>query len=213
MRLPALAAVIAATGAVGWLGMPLAAATPAKCPELGGVVDGSRMCQIRDTTRGYALNISYPIDYPDQQAVVDYITQTRDGYVNVAKMPGPHETSYELDTSATQYTAAIPPRNTQSVVFKTFQDVGGAHPQTFYKTFTWDLRARLRDGAAAMRGRDYSRGPATAPSPNAMTASRYRSNSANPWSDPSTTRCGAPGYFASVSRYGSSSSPVVTITK
>ena len=142
MRLPALAAVIAATGAVSWLGMPLAAATPAKCPELGGVVDGSRMCQIRDTTRGYALNISYPIDYPDQQAVVDYITQTRDGYVNVAKMPGPHETSYELDTSATQYTAAIPPRNTQSVVFKTFQDVGGAHPQTFYKTFTWDLVQR-----------------------------------------------------------------------
>ncbi len=72
MRLSALAAVIAASGAVGWLGMPLATANPAKCSDLGGVVDGSRMCQIRDTSRGYALNISYPIDYPDQQAVVDY---------------------------------------------------------------------------------------------------------------------------------------------
>ncbi|BBX83263.1 esterase [Mycolicibacterium aubagnense] len=142
MRLSALAAVIAASGAVGWLGMPLAAAIPAKCSDLGGVIDGSRMCQIRDTSRGYALNISYPIDYPDQQAVVDYITQTRDGYVNVAKMPGPHETSYELDTTATQYTAAIPPHNTQSVVFKTFQDVGGAHPQTFYKSFNWDQNQR-----------------------------------------------------------------------
>jgi hypothetical protein len=138
MRLPALAAVIAASGAVGWFGVPVAAANPAKCADLAGVVDGSRMCQIRDTSRGYALNISYPIDYPDQQAVVDYITQTRDGYVNVAKMPGPHETSYELDTAATLYSAANPPRGTQSVVFKTFQDVGGAHPQTFYKSFNWD---------------------------------------------------------------------------
>ena len=24
------------------------------------------------------------------------------------------------------------------MVFKTFQDVGGAHPQTFYKSFNWD---------------------------------------------------------------------------
>lgn len=138
MRLSALAAVIAASGVAGWLGMPLAAANPPKCSELAGVIDGSRMCQIRDTSRGYALNISYPVDYPDQQAVVDYVTQTRDGYVNVAKMPGPHETSYELDSNATLYSAAVPPRATQSVVFKTFQDVGGAHPQTFYKSFNWD---------------------------------------------------------------------------
>ena len=56
MRLPALAAVIAASGAVGWFGVPVAAANPAKCADLAGVVDGSRMCQIRDTSRGYALN-------------------------------------------------------------------------------------------------------------------------------------------------------------
>ena len=28
------------------------------------------------------------------------------------------------------------------VVFKTFQDVGGAHPQTFYKSFNWDQGLR-----------------------------------------------------------------------
>jgi hypothetical protein len=142
MRLPVLAAVIAASGAVGWLGVPLAAANPPKCSDLSGVIDGSRMCQIRDTSQGYALNISYPVDYPDQQAVVDYIRQTRDGYVNVAKAPSQHETSYELDTTATQYSSSVPPRNTQSVVFKTFQDVGGAHPQTFYKSFNWDQGLR-----------------------------------------------------------------------
>ncbi|MDR3659802.1 MAG: RsiV family protein [Mycobacterium sp.] len=138
MRLSVLAAVIAASGAVGWPGMPVAAANPPKCSDLSGVIDGSRMCQIRDTSRGYALNISYPVDYPDQQAVVDYIKETRDGYVNVAKVPTQHDGTYELDTTATTYNSAIPPRGTQSVVFKTFQDVGGAHPQTFYKSFNWD---------------------------------------------------------------------------
>ncbi len=72
----------------------------------------------------------------------DYVKQTRDGFLNVAKMPGPRDMPYELDTTATQFNSAVPPRGTQSLVFKTFQDVGGAHPQTFYKSFNWDQGLR-----------------------------------------------------------------------
>ena len=86
----------------------------------------------------YSLHIAYPVDYPDVQPVFDYIKQTRDGFINVAKMPDARTMPYQLEVTATEYNSAIPPRGTQSVVFKTFQDVGGAHPQTFYKSFNWD---------------------------------------------------------------------------
>ena len=40
--------------------------------------------------------------------------------------------------------AAIPwpPRGTQAVVLKMNQNVGAAHPQTFYKAFSWDQTYR-----------------------------------------------------------------------
>ena len=96
------------------------------------------MCQIQEGDPAYSLHIAYPVDYPDVQPVFDYIKQTRDGFINVAKMPDARTMPYQLEVSATEYNSAIPPRGTQSVVFKTFQDVGGAHPQTFYKSFNWD---------------------------------------------------------------------------
>ena len=135
--------VLAASAAVmlGWFGFAAAvpaSAAPPKCSDLNGTVDGSQMCQIQEGDPAYSLHIAYPVDYPDVQPVFDYIKQTRDGFINVAKMPDARTMPYQLEVSATEYNSAIPPRGTQSVVFKTFQDVGGAHPQTFYKSFNWD---------------------------------------------------------------------------
>jgi len=142
MRALAAVAVIAAVSAVGSPTAPTADAAPSTCASLSGVVDASQHCQIRRTDPGYSLDISFPVDYPDQQAILDYVTQTRDGFVNVAKTPTPQVNPYELDTTATKFSASTPQRSSQSIVFKTFQDVGGAHPQTFYKSFTWDQHAR-----------------------------------------------------------------------
>jgi hypothetical protein len=145
MRIPALALAVVATTTLGWSSMAAAAvasAAPPKCADFSGVVDEAQMCQIAATDPGYTLDVSYPIDYPDQQGVTDYVTQTREGFLNVAKMPALRTMPYQLDTVATPYNSAVPPRGTQSVVFKTFQDVGGAHPQTFYKSFNWDQGLR-----------------------------------------------------------------------
>jgi len=90
------------------------------------------------TDPAYSLNITFPLDFPDQTAVSDYVKQTRDGFLNVAKSSAPHDMPYELDTTMTQYGSSVPPRSTQTVVFKTYQSVGGAHPQTFYRAFNWD---------------------------------------------------------------------------
>lgn len=44
-------------------------------------------------------------------------------------------------TSAT-YQSAIPPRGTQAVVLKVYQNAGGTHPTTTYKAFDWDQAYR-----------------------------------------------------------------------
>jgi hypothetical protein len=141
MRLAALGSVIAAT-LISWSAVGVASAAVPKCADLGGTVDSSQMCQIQATDPAYSLNISFPVLYPDQKTLFDYVRQTRDGFLNVAKMPDSRTMPYELDVTATEYSSAVPPRGTQSVVLKTYQSVGGAHPQTFYKAFNWDQGLR-----------------------------------------------------------------------
>jgi hypothetical protein len=141
MRIPtpvfaAMAVLAAAT--LGWSGIAAVSAAPPKCSDLSGVMVDPQTCQIQASDPGYTLTISYPTGYPDVTAVVDYVKQTRDGFLNVAKMPDGRDMPYELDTTVQEYNSAVPPRSTQSAVFKTYQGVGGAHPTTFYKSFNWD---------------------------------------------------------------------------
>ena len=120
--------------------MPASAAPP-KCSDLNGGLVGQN-CVIQEGDAGYSLRITYPANYPDVQAVFDWVKQTRDGFLNVAKTPDSRTMPYQLEVTPTEYNSAVPPRGTQSVVFKVFQDVGGAHPQTFYKAFNWDQGLR-----------------------------------------------------------------------
>ena len=141
MRMSTLAVSISAAAVLGWSGIAVASASPPKCTDLNGVVDANQICQIQAANPGYSLRLNYPVDYPDAQAVFDYVQQTRDGFLNVAQMPDLRLMPYELDTTSTEYASTVPPRKTRSVVFKTYQGVGGAHPTTFYKSFNWDTGA------------------------------------------------------------------------
>jgi hypothetical protein len=138
MRKSTLAVAVSAVAVFGWSGVGSASAAPEKCADLSGVVDANQICQISATDPGYTMNISYPVGYPDVKAVFDYVKETRDGFLNVAKTPDSRTMPYELETTETEFNSAVPPRGTQSVVFKTYQGVGGAHPTTFYKAFNWD---------------------------------------------------------------------------
>lgn len=142
MHIPTLAVAASAVAAVGWSGVGVAVAAPSVCADLGGVVDDAQNCQIQAAEPGYSLSISFPVDYPDAVPVIDYVRQTRDGFLNVAKTPDSRTMPYELETTSTEYGSALPPRGTQSVVFETYQGVGGASPTTFYKSFNWDQTQR-----------------------------------------------------------------------
>jgi hypothetical protein len=111
------------------------------CADLKGGNTG-RTCEIQTADAGYNVDISIPLDYPDQKSIADYIAQTRDGFLNVAKSGTPRDTPYELNIKPTEYSSAVPPRGTEAVVFKVYQNVGGAHPQTMFKAFNWDQSYR-----------------------------------------------------------------------
>jgi hypothetical protein len=134
-------AVLATVAAIFGSSGVAVAAPKDYCADLKGSNTGST-CEIQLSDTGYSVDISIPQDYPDQKSIADYISQTRDGFLNAAKSGAPGNTPYELSITPTEYTSSIPPRGTQAVVFKVYQNVGGAHPQTTYKAFNWDQSYR-----------------------------------------------------------------------
>jgi len=102
------------------------------------------MCHVRASSSTYTLELTFPTDYPDQQALTDYITQNRDGFVNVAQGSvgqgsGARDQPYQMDATTEQHNSGQPPHSTRSVVLKFFQDLGGAHPSTWFKAFNYNL--------------------------------------------------------------------------
>ncbi len=141
MRIMMSAAVIAAGVLLGWPGAAVAAADSA-CASLGGDLQDDQTCRVHTSTASYMLNMTFPTDYPDQ-ALTDFLTQNRDGFVSVAQTSsqtsGPRDVPYQMEVTSEQYHSGQPPAGTRSVVLKVFEDLGGPRPSTFYKSFNWDL--------------------------------------------------------------------------
>ncbi len=134
--LTAATMLAAAVMTAGWPGRVDAA--PPSCANLGGTVD-DQMCHISTSNAGYTLSLTYPVDYPDQQALTDFLTQNRDGFVNVAQTPSSRDMTYQMEVTSEQFHSGQPPHGTQSVMLKVFEDLGGPRPSTFYKGFNYDL--------------------------------------------------------------------------
>ena len=135
MRHLIVAAALAAPALLAWP----AAAEPPSCASLGGTVDAAQLCHVQASGPTYTLNMTFPADYPDEQALTDYITQNRDGFVNVAQSSRGRDQPYQMEATAEQHSAGQPPHNTRSVVLKFFQDLGGTQPSTWYKAFNYNL--------------------------------------------------------------------------
>ncbi|ORV18145.1 esterase [Mycobacterium celatum] len=134
-------ALLAAGALVGWACGPRAVADPS-CASLGGSLESGQTCHVHTSNTTYTLDMKFPVDYPDQQALTDYLTQNRDGFVNVAQTSGIRDQPYQMEVTSEQYHSGKPPKGTQSVVLKVFEDLGGPRPSTFYKGFNYDLDKR-----------------------------------------------------------------------
>ncbi len=139
MRILRVAAILVAAGVLACSAGISTAAAQSACADLGGTVGQDQMCSVHTSNSTYTLDITFPNDYPDQQALTAYLTQARDGFVNVSQMPGSYNLPYELDAKGTGYHSGPSTGGTQSVVFTMWQNVGGVHPQTWYNSFNWDL--------------------------------------------------------------------------
>ena len=139
MRILRVAAILVASGVLACSVVISTAAAQSACADLGGTVGQDQICSVHTSNSTYTLDITFPNDYPDQQALTTYLTQARDGFVNVSEMPGSYNLPYELDAKGTGYRSGSPTGGTQSVVFTMWQNVGGVHPQTWYNSFNWDL--------------------------------------------------------------------------
>jgi hypothetical protein len=138
MRILREAALLVAAVMTAATGAPVVAAQSA-CGDLGGSVGPDGICTVHTATPTYTLDFTFPNDYPDQPALTAYLKQARDGFVNVSQMPGSYNLPYQLDAKGVGYHSGTPTDGTQTVVFTVWQNVGGAHPQTFYQAFNWDL--------------------------------------------------------------------------
>ena len=128
-----------ASGRIRRLPAP-ASPPPRRVLDLGGVVGPGGICQSTHPTRRYTLDMTFPIDYPDQQALTDYVNADPRRLRERRQDARLAESAVSSSTRrAPAITPAAPPRSTQSVVFKVYQNVGGAHPKTFYQAFNWDV--------------------------------------------------------------------------
>ena len=132
-----VAAVLVTAILVGSGGSAVASAQ-SPCADLGGTIDGNT-CSVHTSTVAYTLDIAFPLDYPDSAPMMDYLKQTRDGFINVSQIPGSTGLPYSLDITNEEYRSGRAPGGTQSVALKIYQNVGGAHPLTWYKAFNYNL--------------------------------------------------------------------------
>ena len=93
-------------------------------------------------TAQYAIDITYPLDYPDVKSVSDFVTADRGYFLDwIARFghDGP-DRQYMYDVHAKTYQSAHPA--TTSLVLTIDNDTGAAHeahPATVFKSFTYDL--------------------------------------------------------------------------
>ena|SRR5690349_1376661 len=133
MRTVRAAALVSAFVAGQAMALPTAHAADV-CADFGGSIDQGGLCRVNATKPNYSLKMSFPVDFPNQAAVDDFLTQTRNGFLNETQTPNYAGVPYAMDVTASPWASDT----TRSVSFEIFDDFGGAHPNTWYKAFNFD---------------------------------------------------------------------------
>ncbi len=108
------------------------------CDKLAGTVGADKTCHVQAATPTYKIDFRFPVDYPDQQSLTDFLTQRRDEFVDWVAKSRPMEIPYELDVIGEAYHSGTPTSGTQSLVLTIGSDTG-VHPVTTYKAFNYDV--------------------------------------------------------------------------
>lgn len=127
------AALLAAGLCVGATAIPATASAADICGDFGGTVSDG-LCRVNEEKPNYTLTMSFPVDFPDQGAVDDFVSQTRTGYLNETNTPTFSGVPYALEMQSMRWATD----STKSVSFEIYENLGGAHPNTWYQTINYD---------------------------------------------------------------------------
>ncbi|MGB3485535.1 MAG: esterase [Mycobacterium sp.] len=123
------AAVLIAAGALGFAGT--AHASPA---NLCDQIDANGMCQFHASGVFDDIDMVFPSNYPDQQAVTGYLDGILGHYQADSGLTDARTSPHALEVTSTRYSTA----HTQSVVLDVYQNTGGAHPMEWYRAFNYN---------------------------------------------------------------------------
>lgn len=118
---------------------PTTTTAASACTELEGTVGDANLCTVHTETPGYTIDMSFPVDYPDQGAVADVLTNQRDKFIEVVEEPPVRDVPKALDIKSQTYRSGTPTAGTESLVFEEYINFGGAHPVTNYEALNFDL--------------------------------------------------------------------------
>jgi Protein of unknown function (DUF3298) len=118
------------------------------CADLNGTVGADQACHVHAATSTYKLDMTLPLDYPDMQAVADFLKKDRDEFLDWVAEIGPSQPRgrpYLYDVTAKTFRSGTPESGTQSLVLHIDNDTGLAHeghPDTTFRAFNFDLGKR-----------------------------------------------------------------------
>lgn len=136
MKIATVAAPVLGAAAM-LLAASITAHAESACTDLGGAVDDA-VCVSHTVTPRYTLDIDFPVDYPDQHAVTEFVDGTRSEWNHAADTYPAREFPYLLAISGTGYHSGPAQTGTRSLVFALNSDFG-AHPVTSFHALNYDL--------------------------------------------------------------------------
>jgi hypothetical protein len=114
------------------------------CADLGGTVGADQTCSVHAATPTYVVDMSFPVDYPDQKTLSDVLAREYDSFIDwVAEFGQPDRgRPYEKTVTANSYSSGTPESGTRSLVLKVQSDAGlshEGHPDTSFDALNYDL--------------------------------------------------------------------------
>jgi hypothetical protein len=125
----------------------VAAAGTSGCAQLGGNIQSGNICHLYVDKPAYTLELKFGTDYPDDNAVAQYITQQRDEVINAAQSPGAEYLPYVLEVGYSSYRSGQATRTTreygqpwhgtESLVLENYKNMNTPGLMV-YKSFNFD---------------------------------------------------------------------------
>src|ERR1700739_4530216 len=100
------------------------------CTDLDGAMRPDQTCHVDAATSTYQIEMTFPLDSPDRQAVTASLKKDRDSFLDWVAKFGPSDNRgrpYQYDLTAETYRSGTRDSGTQSLVLQIDNDTGLAH--------------------------------------------------------------------------------------